>query len=267
MSNKSIAIIFVGFFLLLVVVLFVLLLHVKDTHPKSVVGLNENRNLSLSSSSSSLSPSSSTYESLQDLNVTESSNLTTFTTEPINARYSKPFNSSRALQIEPQNDFLKDDFIQPYSCSSCASQKIIDYLCDSKRFVIIAKIEDDGTISNTKKQTFYQVRVERVFREIDGLQVGLDRMLLYTDLSKIDSCNFKLASNQTYLVTGKIINRNAVTSGCDLVLEWNKILPEEQKRYLQFFQQNLCFSLSSTTPKSIVTINDTLIPLVNQTTN
>lgn len=247
MSNKSIAIIFVGFFLLLVVVLFVLLLHVKDNHPEPPADAN----------------STTSNEILQDQNTSSNKSLFLNTDSipelPSSATESLQTPNSSALRSDPIHDFLSGSIAHSYQCSSCPEKRNSSYFCDPKLFAVIVKISDNGTLLLTTNQSYYQVQVERVLKEVDGLQTGLDRMLIYTEVPTNIPCNLNLIQDQTYLVTGKILNRNAVTSVCDLIINWDQVPAQEQQIFEGFFAKQDQCSLSSDEPEASIKNTTSLV--------
>lgn len=216
----------------------------KDTHPKPPPDAGNE---------------TSSFNSLQDLNTTTKPLLIPIDSSANSTPEAIPGNTSdfdsSALKIEPITDLIGADFGQPVRCPSCPVKEVADYFCEPKKFVIVVRVDDNGVILSQTNQTYYQVQVERVLKQIESLELTLDRMLLYTDIPMNSSCTLELVRNQTYLVTGEIVNRNAVTSVCDLILDWSKIAPAKQKIFDEFFaKKNDCPNSVSTEISAIYNV-------------
>lgn len=138
-----------------------------------------------------------------------------------------------------------------YECQSKLNPNLISsYFCNDK-FVIVAKIDArrETTVGQSTEPTErqliskYDVHIERILKRSPFLSVAFKKQGLTTnitlDLGRLangaTTCfgqPLQLRLGQTYLLSGKISGLSAVSSNCDLQLDWTNDLDDEQRNQL-----------------------------------
>lgn len=144
-----------------------------------------------------------------------------------------------------------------YDCKSDLNQNLISsYFCNDK-FVIVAKINalKETTITQqdaNERQLIskYDTHIERILKRSPFLSVAFKKQGLTTNItinlsvledelrdleSNTITClgqRLELKLGQTYLISGRIFGLNAVSTNCDVILEWFNDLDEDQRNSL-----------------------------------